>query len=147
MRLATPGDDLWMVRVSWSRQAGPNLGVVERYTAVDLDEDDPTPGVHAMTREVGRLERADITRPWQVLRTRVEAIDGEAGNGVAASVYDAARGFLLLGIPPLAGPPAIAEPGRLYVELGDDTWSFSAASAPAQAWALLHAAEAMRTLP
>jgi hypothetical protein len=135
--------DMWMVRVSISRATGPDRGEVTRWTAVDLDPDDPTPGVHPFTIEQGRLVRSPSG--WSPVRTRIEAFADAAAFEHAAAVYDAARGFLELGLAPSDAPLATAMPGMLSVEVGDLRWSFSAASAPAQAWALLRAAAAPRS--
>jgi hypothetical protein len=134
--------DLWMVRVALSRTTGADRGEVTRWTAVDLDPDDTTPGVHPFLVEQGRLERSGSS--WTAVRTRIEAFNDDEARAQAAAVYDAAQGFLALGIAPTKGPLAVAAPDVLSVELGDAAWSFSASAAPAQAWALLRAAAAPR---
>jgi hypothetical protein len=140
--VASVEGELWMVRVALSRATGTDRGEVTRWTAVDLDPDDTTPGVYPLLFEQGRLERS--AAGWNALRTRVEAFNDDEAFARAAAIYDAARGFLELGIPPNAGPLAVAAPDVLSVELGDAAWSFSASAAPAQAWALLRAAAAPR---
>ncbi len=51
-----PGDDPWMVRVTTSTAPGAHgMAIVERWTAVDLADDDTTPGVHPYTYERGRM--------------------------------------------------------------------------------------------
>lgn len=135
--------DPWMVRVSLSRTTGTDRGEVRRWTAVDLAPDDPTPGVHPITFEQGRLQRD--AAGWHATRTRVEARRDADAFAHAAAIYDAARGFLALGLAPNGGPFATAAPDRLVIEVGDSVWSFPAATAPAQAWALLRAADDPRS--
>ncbi|MCW2928774.1 MAG: hypothetical protein JWM86_2742 [Thermoleophilia bacterium] len=138
MRMGGVSSDEWMVRVTHTRSTGATIGTIERHTA--LTGIDPMPGVHYMTTELGRLERVDPASPWRARRTSITARDGDEGALLAAAVYDAAHGFLALGIPPAAGPAPGVEPDRLLVEVGDDTWSFDVRSAPAAAWRILLAA-------
>ncbi len=138
----TPGDDPWMVRVSLSSSldggAPAGASEVERYTAVDLDPDDTTPGVYPWSFEHARLSpRGDGS--WRADRDRVEARNDGDAFGDAAAAYDAARGFLLLGIAPTGGPTAVQAPGLLTLEIGDDAWTFPRDDAPAAAWAVLRA--------
>lgn len=138
MRIAAT--DMWMVRVSLSESVTPLLGRVERYTAVDLDTDDHTPGVYPLLAEHARLERTQATGGWSALLRRVEARNDDAARAIAAATYDAARGFLALGLSPTGGPVAAQTPDVLTVEVGDLAWTFPAASAPAEAWAVLRRA-------
>jgi hypothetical protein len=133
---------MWMVRVTHSRATAPGAAAVERYTAVELDADDHPPGVHPLLHELGRMRPA-TGGSWLVERTRVEAVDGEAGREAAAAVYQAARGFLALRLAPTGGPTAMRQPDRLQVEVGDASWSFPLDAAPAEAWAVLRVAQAM----
>lgn len=132
--------DMWMVRVSISQRTAPTSGSVERYTAVDFDDD--TPGVHPWMKETGRLLP---TAPghWRTDRTSVEARNDAAALAAAAAMYDAARGFLLLGIAPTAGPAAIASPDRFFLEIGDASWSFAASAVPVAAQRVLDAARSL----
>ena len=133
-----------MVRVGVSTGSGPLTGAVERYTAVDIDADDETPGVYPMLFEHGVLTRpGHPSSGWRVERDATRAWRDEQAFTVAAAVYDAARGFLALGIAPTGGPLATAMPGRLSLELGDDVWTWPVASAPAAAVAVLQAARAI----
>jgi hypothetical protein len=137
---AAPGDDPWMVRVTLGRSVSPFVGWVERHTAVDLEPDDPTPGVYPLTFEYARIERPHPTAPWRGdLRKIVARNDAEA-RAISAAMYDAARGFLELGLPPSTDPVDLLAPEHLTIEIGDHTWSFLTRSAPAQAWAVLRAA-------
>jgi hypothetical protein len=136
-----PGDDMWMVRVSLSRSVSPFVGYVERHTAVDLEPDDPTPGVYPLLYEYARLERRLPNAPWTGDLRKIEARNDAAARQVAAAMYDAARGFLELGLAPTGGPVAAQSPDHLTVEIGDDTWTFLTRSAPKEAWAVLYAAQ------
>jgi hypothetical protein len=139
-----PGDDPWMVRVALSRSTEPNAGSVDRFTAVDLDVDDETPGVYPLLHEHGLLSRTDRSNPWQVERRRIEARNDDEARRITAAVYDAAYGFLQLGLAPTTGEPtAIDAPEQLTVEIGSFAWSFAASSAPVEAWHVLHAAQRM----
>lgn len=137
-----PGDDAWMVRVSLSRSTSPFVGGVERYTAVDLDPGDPTPGVYPLLFEYGRMERTHPTRPWSVQLRRIEARSDDEARAISAAMYDAARGFLALGLVPTKVRGAVEAPNLLTVEIGDDAWTFPTVSAPEEAWAVLRAANA-----
>ncbi len=135
-----PGDDPWMVRISLSRSTSPFVGYVERHTAVDLEPDDPTPGVYPLMYEYARLERKRQTEPWRGELRRIEARNDAEARAISAAMYDAARGFLELGLTPTTGGPVAASlPDHLTIEVGDDVWTFPTRSAPAQAWALLRA--------
>lgn len=134
MRIRASDD--WMVRVTRSEATGPASGRFERYTA--LTGIDPMPGVHFWTAETGPL--ALVSDAWRATRERIEAVDGDEGETRANAVYDAAYAFLALGLPPMRVPSAWQRPDALTVEIGDDAWTFDAASAPAAAWAVLAAA-------
>lgn len=138
--LRAPGDDPWMVRVSLSRSTSPFVGYVERHTAADLEPDDPTPGVYPLLYEYARLERARPDDPWTGDLRRIVARNDDEARAISAAMYDAARGFLELGLAPTGGPVAATSPDHLMVEVGDDVWTFPTRSAPAAAWALLRAA-------
>jgi hypothetical protein len=137
-----PGDDPWMVRVTSSRSVSPFVGWVERHTAVDLEPDDPTPGVYPLLFEYARLERTRPNDPWTGDLRKVEARNDAEARAISAAMYDAARGFLALGLPPTGGPVAATTPDRLTIEVGDDVWTFTTVSAPREAWAVLQAARA-----
>lgn len=111
---------------------------IERVTANDVPLDDPTPGVYPLVWETGRLQPAADGR-WRAERTSVRAWEDEEAAAVSAAVYDAARGFAQLGVPPDAGAGRGLRPNELRIELGDDTWTFAAARAPGAAWAVLDA--------
>lgn len=135
-----PGDDLWMVRATLA--AGTD---VQRYTAVDLEPGDTTPGVFPMQYEHATLRAPSNGTDWTADVDRVEAWDDADAAAVASATYDAARGFLELRLTPDVTPldPGF-QPDRLTLQLGDHRWTFPIASAPAQAWAVLHAAQAVR---
>lgn len=148
MRLATtdPWTDPWMVRVSWSAPLGGADGErprVERFTAVNLDPKDETPGVHPMTHEAGFLARDAATGAWLTHRRRIEAQDGSDAHALAAAVYDAAEGFLALGLAPTGGDAAVQVPGRFTLEIGDHAWSFPIDAVPTEAWHVLRTAQSM----
>ena len=141
----TPGDDLWMVRAALTTQLNAASGEIERYTAVDLEPGDATPGVFQLQFEHGRLRPHASGAEWIADRDRIEAWDDEAAADAAHATYDAARAFLELRLAPDAGQHSETfHPGELTLDLGDDRWTFPAASAPAQAWAVLQAARAVR---
>lgn len=140
---STPGEDPWMVRVSMSRSVSPFVGWVERHTAVDLDPGNPTPGVYPLTYEYARLERRHPSAPWSGDLRKIVARNDDEARAISAAMYDAARGFLLLGLAPTGGPVAAANPDHLTIEVGDHAWTFPTRSAPAEAWAVLRAASSI----
>jgi hypothetical protein len=140
-----PGDDLWMVRAALTTQRSASAGDVERYTAVDLEPGDTTPGVFPMQYEHGALHPAGAGTDWIADRDRIEAWDDQAAAAAAHATYDAARAFLELQLAPDTGERSETfHPGELTLDLGDDRWTFPMASAPAQAWAILQAARTVR---
>lgn len=141
-----PGDDMWMVRATLTKELAPGRGDIVRFTAVDLDPDDTTPGVFPMLFEHGSLRR-DAAGGWSNVLHEVHAWDGAEALGVASATYDAARAFLTLGIAPTGdGGMPVSEPDHLRLEIGDDTWLFTHDDAPAEAWGVLQAAMGVREL-
>lgn len=129
--------DPWMVRVTLTGAAD-----VERWTAVDLAPDDPTPGVYPMLLERGSL-RGDAANGWHAVRNEIRAWNELDAFGAASAVYDAARGFSELRLPTDTGTVPTWAPHQLRIEIGDTSWTFDPASAPAAAWAVLAAARTM----
>ena len=133
MRL-TPGiEDPWMVRVTRSVATGAATGAVERWTAVDLDEDDTTPGVYPWLAEQGLMARDAATGSWLVARGRIEARNDVDARDAVRIAYDAALAFAGSGPSPDAPGSATAldRPGLVTLEVGDDRWTFAADAVPA----------------
>lgn len=147
MRLATSnvsGSDPWMVRVTFSQWHTPFVAYAYRYTAVDLPVDDPTPSVYPMLFEFAHMKRPDLQTPFDLSRRKIQARNDDEARDISAAVYDAARGFLELGIAPNPeAKTALQDAYRLTIEVGDDRWSFASTAAPQAAWAVLRAAERM----
>jgi hypothetical protein len=133
-----------MVRVTVSKWHTPLDAYAYRYTAVDLPADDPTPGVYPMLLEVAHMKRPDVKTPFDLVLQKIVARNDDDARDVSASVYDAARGFLALGIAPNPqDKTALQDAYRLTIEIGDDRWSFPTTQVPAEGWAVLRAAERM----
>lgn len=134
-----------MVRATVTSQTTPGAGEVERYTAVDLEPGDTTPGVYPMYFEHAALQAAADGAGWVAQRDRIEAWDDADAARVASATYDAARAFLELGIEPDTGTPrSDFRPGELTIDLGDDRWTFTSATAPTAAWNIVRAARMVR---
>jgi hypothetical protein len=99
-----------------------------------------------MVWERGQMVR-DIAGPWHARATdhSTYTADPALARRVSAAVLDAYRGFLALGIPPLAGPSFTEAPDRLTIDSAAGHWSFDRATAPKQALAVY--AAATRVLP
>jgi hypothetical protein len=133
-----------MVRVTYSQWHTPFAAYAYRYTAVDLPADDPTPGVYPMLFEIAHMKRPDMKTPFDLHLEKIVARNDDEAREVSASVYDAARGFLALGIAPNPqDKTALQDAYRLTIEIGDDRWSFPSTQVPAEGWAVLRAAERM----
>lgn len=136
---------MWMVRTTLTKELAPGRGDIVRFTAVNLDVGDPTPSVYPLLFEAGSIQQTQLG-DWTNTRHTLRAWGGDEAHDIAASVYDAARGFLALGVAPTADQLPISEPDHLRIEIGDDSWVFTHDDAPAQAWAVLQAAMAVREL-
>ncbi len=135
-----------MVRVARSVATGSGRGEVDRWTAVDLDVDDPTPGAHPWTFEHGLMARDATTGAWLVDRRRIEARNDERARDAMQRAYDAALAFARTASTPDApgSTTALDRPGFVTLEIGDDSWTFPEAATPAGVRAVLDAITTLR---